>query len=129
VIGEVFFGQMFGFLEHSTDHGDFIASLDALMPVIVIAAVAPTYVRPLVQASAIVIPGALKAVEALDGIARSAKAAASRRMQDAERGIEHRNDLLQQLFDIVREKGEKVNFGPDEATQESYAAMQVALCC
>jgi hypothetical protein len=31
--------------------------------------------------------------------------------------------MLQQLFDIVREKGEKVNFSSDEATLEAYVAM------
>ncbi|KAH9882373.1 hypothetical protein J1614_000609 [Plenodomus biglobosus] len=123
VIGEIFFGDMFGFLEKSEDHGAFIASLDALMPVLCVAAIAPTYLRPLVMGSAIVIPTALKAVKAIDGIRKAAATSVVKRMKENANGIEHRNDMLQQLFDIVHEKGEKVDFSSDEVKQESYVAI------
>ncbi|KAH7067852.1 cytochrome P450 [Paraphoma chrysanthemicola] len=123
VIGEIFFGGMFGFLEKSEDHGAFIASLDALMPVLCISAIAPTYLRPLIMSSAIVIPAAFKAVKAIDGIRKAALAAGGRRKKEIEDGVAHRNDILQQLFGIVREKGEKVNFSSGEATLEAYVAM------
>lgn len=125
VIGEIFFGDMFGFLENSEDHGSFIASLDALMPVLCISAIGPTYLRPLIMGSAIVIPAAFKAVKAIDGIRKAAVAAAGKRMTEIENGVAHRSDMLQQLFDIVREKGEKVNFTSREATLEAYVAMSV----
>jgi hypothetical protein len=114
---------MFGFLQNSEDHGAFIASLDALMPLLCVAAIAPSYLRPIIMTSAIVIPAALKAVKALDGIRKAALAAAGKRMQDIAEGAPLRHDMLQQLFDIVREKGEKVNFSSREATLESYVAM------
>ncbi|KAF2023029.1 cytochrome P450 [Setomelanomma holmii] len=123
VIGEIFFGSMFGFLEKGEDHGEFIASLDALMPVLCITAIGPTYLRPLIMSSAIVSPTALRAVKALEGIRQAALAAGGKRKRDIEDGVAHRNDMLQQLFDIVREKGEKVNFSSDEATLEAYVAM------
>jgi|TARA_R110002003_G_scaffold1110_2_gene22367 hypothetical protein len=114
---------MFGFLQNSEDHGAFIASLDALMPVLCVSAIGPTYLRPLIMSSAIVLPAALKAVKAIDGIRQAALAAGTKRRKDIENGVAHRNDMLQQLFDIVREKGEKVNFSSDEATLEAYVAM------
>jgi hypothetical protein len=123
VIGEIFFGDMFGFLERSEDHGAFIASLDALMPVLCISAIGPSYVRPLIMMSAIFIPAALKAVKAVDGIRSAAVIAAGKRKKSIEDGDPVRNDMLQQLFDIVREKGEKVKFSDREATLESYVAM------
>lgn len=123
VIGEIFFGSMFGFLEKSEDHGAFIASLDALMPVLCIAAVAPTYLRPMVMGSAIVIPAAFRAIKAIDGIRKASVTAAGKRKEDLEKGVSDRQDMLRQLFDIVREKGEKVNFSSDEATLEAYVAM------
>ncbi|KAH7112487.1 cytochrome P450 [Dendryphion nanum] len=123
VIGEVFFGSMFGFLEKSEDHGAFMASLDALMPVLCIAAIGPSYMRPLIMASAIVIPAAFRAVKAVDGIRKAAVEAVGKRQKDIEDGVAHRNDMLQQLFDIVKEKGEKVNFTTKEATLESWVAM------
>jgi hypothetical protein len=123
VIGEIFFGDMFGFLQDSEDHGAFIASLDALMPLLCMTAIAPSYVRPIIMTSAIVIPAALKAVKAVDGIREAAVAATSKRMRRIEEGAPVRNDMLQQLFNIVQEKGEKLNFTSREATLEAYSAM------
>jgi hypothetical protein len=123
VIGEIFFGKMFGFIEKGEDHGAFIASLDALMPVLCVSAIGPTYLRPLIMSSAIVIPAAFRAVKAIDGIRKAAVIAGGKRKKDIEDGVAHRNDMLQQLFDIVKEKGEKVNFTSDEATLEAYVAM------
>ena len=123
VIGEIFFGDMFGFLQNSEDHGAFIASLDALMPVLCISAIGPTYMRPLIMCSAIVIPAAFKAVKAIDGIRKAAVVASSKRMKEIEDGAVPRTDMLQQLFDTVRDKGEKVNFSSREATLEAYVAM------
>jgi type IV secretory pathway TrbL component len=123
VIGEIFFGDMFGFLENSEDHGAYIASLDALMPVLCIAAIAPGYLRPLIMGSAIVIPAAFKAIKAIDGIRKAAVDATNKRLKDIEMSSARRGDMLQQLFDVVREKGEKVNFNTSEATLEAYVAM------
>lgn len=125
MVGEIFFGDMFGFLQNNEDHGAFIASLDALMPVLCMAAIAPSYVRPIIMTSAIAIPAVLKAVKAIDGIRKAAVAAAVKRMKSIEAGAAVRNDMLQQLFDIVQEKGEKVNFSSREATLEAYVAMCV----
>jgi hypothetical protein len=125
VIGEIFFGNMFGFLEKSEDHGAFIASLDALMPVLCISAIAPWYLRPFVMGSAIVIPAAFRAVKAVDGIRAAAVEAAGKRKKQIADGSVKRNDILQQLFDIVGEKGEKVNFTDKEATLEAWVAMYV----
>lgn len=123
VIGEIFFGDMFGFLEKSEDHGAIIASLDALMPILCVSAIAPTYLRPLIMGSAIVVPAVLNAVKGLDGIRKAAITATRKRMQENAEGVEHRNDMLQQLFNIVHDKGEKVNFTSDEVTLEAYVAM------
>jgi hypothetical protein len=123
VVGEIFFGDMFGFLQHSHDHGAFIASLDALMPVLCMSAIAPSYLRPIIMTSAIVVPSVLRAVKAIDGIRKAAVAAAGKRINNIESGNPVRNNMLQQLFDIVREKGEMINFSSREATMEAYVAM------
>ncbi|KAF2709865.1 cytochrome P450 [Pleomassaria siparia CBS 279.74] len=123
VIGEILFGSMFGFLKNSEDHGALIASLDVLMPVLCIAAIGPWYMRPFVMCSAIIIPSAFKAAQAVDGIRKAAVEAARKRKTDNEAGVEHRQDMLQQLFDIVSEKGEKLNFTDKEVTLEAWVAM------
>lgn len=127
MVGEVFFGEMFGFMKDSEDHGSYIASLDAVLPLIAVSAVSPSYIRPLLQLSGIAIPGVLKAVKALDGILQASFQASGKRKNDLDNGVVHRSDLLQQLFDIVREKGEKVNFSTKEVTLESYVALYVSV--
>jgi hypothetical protein len=47
VVGELFFGCQFGFLENSHDYGNYIQSLDILLPAVATACVLPSYVRPL----------------------------------------------------------------------------------
>jgi hypothetical protein len=121
--GEVFFGDTFGFLGESKDRGAFIASLDALMSVLCISAIAPSYVRPLIMTSAILIPAALEAVKAIEGIRKAAVEAASKRKKSIKEAQPARHNLLQQLFEIVRKKGEKVNFSDREATLDAYMAM------
>lgn len=123
VIGEIFFGGMFGFLEKSEDHGAYIASLDALMPVLCISAIGPFYMRPFIMCSAIILPAALKAVKAIAGIQKAAIAASQKRLEEIKDGKDSRGDMLQQIFDIVQEKGEKLNFTEREATLEAYIAM------
>jgi hypothetical protein len=73
--------------------------------------------------SAMVVPSVLRAVKAIDGIRKAAVAAAGKRINNIESGNPVRNDMLQQLFDIVREKGEMINFSSREATMEAYVAM------
>jgi hypothetical protein len=114
---------MFGFLEKSEDHGAFIASLDALMPVLCISAIAPSYLRPLIMMSAIFLPTGLKSVKAIGGIRTAAIEATDRRKKSIEDGEPLRHDMLQHLFEIVREKGEKVDFSHKEATLEGFVAM------
>jgi hypothetical protein len=114
---------MFGFMRNSEDHGAFIASLDALMPVLCISAIAPSYLRTLVMGSAVFIPAGLAAIKAIDGIRKAAVEAVNRRKGEMKDGVAHRTDMLQQLFDIVHEKGEKVNFTSDEVTLEAWVAM------
>jgi hypothetical protein len=65
----------------------------------------------------------LRAVKAIDGIREAAVAAAETRINNIGSGAPVRNDMLQQLFEIVREKGKKVSFSSREATLEAYVAM------
>ncbi len=41
VVGELFFGHEFGFMENRHDHEDYIQSLDILLPAVVTASVLP----------------------------------------------------------------------------------------
>lgn len=123
VIGELYFGRMFGFMENSHDHGSWIRSLDLLMPFVCMTAVAPSYFRPLILASAFVVPGSLSALKALDTIATASRSCVAKRFGDGSKTSEHRTDILEQLYSIHRERGEKVEFGLGEIEQEAYVAL------
>lgn len=123
VIGELYFGRMFGFMENSHDHESWIQSLDLLMPFLCVTAVAPSYIRQFSLASALVVPGALKALKAVDNIGTAARTCVAKRFAKGSETTEHRTDILDQLYSIHLEKGEKVDFGLGEIEQESYVAL------
>jgi len=114
---------MFGFMENSHDHEAWIASLDLLMPFVCMTAVAPSYTRPLILASALVVPGSLSALKALETIATASKNCVAKRFGKGAKSEEHRTDILDQLYSIHVEKGEKVDFGLGEIEQEAYVAL------
>lgn len=123
VVGELCFGRMFGFMENNSDINGWIGALDALMPVMCAAAIAPTYVRPFIMGSAIVFPSIRRALKSFETISNAAVTCVNRRVKEIEAGTADRLDLLQQFSKIVRDKGTKVNFTDSEVTLEGYAAM------
>ncbi|KAI0875612.1 cytochrome P450 oxidoreductase [Hypoxylon argillaceum] len=124
VIGELYFGRMFGFMEKSHDHGDWIRSLDLLMPFLCMTSVAPSYMRPLILSSALVVPGSIAALKAVDTIGTATRDVVSKRFNiGATPEHEQRADVLQQLYNIYEEKGEKVDFKMGDIEQEAYVAL------
>lgn len=129
VIGELFFGKMFGFMSKRKDHESWIRSLDTLMPTMCTVAVAPSYTRPLIFMSAIINPQARKALSALNQIAGAARNCVAERLQrdmDKSEGPSRR-DIMQQFLDLKRDKGEKVDFGIGEVQSEIYTALYVGI--
>lgn len=115
---------MFGFLEHAHDHESWIESLDTLIPSFLTAAIAPTYLRPLVLTSAILSPAARRALKAVDRVAVAARSCvAGRRAKTVGDDGSTPHDLLHQLLGIVQDKGEKVDFGVGEVEYEVYTAL------
>ncbi len=116
---------MFGFLEKGEDHGNWIQSLDLLMPFLCLTAVAPSYIRGLILASAVVVPGSLAALKAIDNIATSAKACVAKRFgpNSVKSDGPQRTDIVQQLYEIHVEKGEKVDFQMGDIEQEAYVSL------
>lgn len=108
-------------MEKNHDHGNWIESLDLLMPFLCMTSVAPSYMRPLILSSALVVPGSIKALKAVDTIGAAAREVVSKRLNIGEH--EKRADVLQQLYDIHEEKGAKVDFKMGDIEQEAYVAL------
>lgn len=125
VVGELYFGRAFGFLEHSHDHGGWIRSMHLLIPFLCMCAVAPAYVRPLILASSLVMPGSLKALKAIENIGTAARTCVAKRFEQdpLEEAPGERTDILQQLYGIPVEKGFKLDFNMGDIEQEAYVAL------
>lgn len=114
---------MFGFMENSHDHGEWIHSLELLLPFLCVTAVAPTYIRPLILGSSLVVPGSMRAMKAINNIGESAKACAAKRFSAEVSESERRTDILQQLYTIYQEKGDKVDFKMGEIELEAFVGL------
>lgn len=123
VVGELYFGRMFGFLEKSVDHNNWIHSLDLLMPFLCVTSVAPSYIRNLILMSALVVPGSVAALKAIENIASSARVLVAKRIGEHTDSKFQRTDIFQQLCDIHVEKGNKVDFQTGDIEQEAYGAL------
>lgn len=125
VIGELFFGRMFGFMEHRHDHGRYIASLDLLLPFLSLTSVIPSWLRPMVAMSAFMSSNIRRAFEAIGTIAGAANNCVAERARLLRTAGENkpRRDLLQQMFAIQKEKGTEIDFDERDMAKESYSAM------
>ena len=126
VIGQLFFSRMFGFMETMRDHRGYIQSLDLLLPVLCAASVMPTYMRPVFLLGGAMIPRVFKALKSIGDIEKAADLCISERQEllSKDKDVE-KNDILSSLFDIMREKGDKVDFGHTEIKVEVYVALCV----
>lgn len=124
VIGQLFFSRMFGFMKDKTDYRGYIRSLDLLLPILTSACVMPTYIRPIFLLGGAMFPKVFRALKSLKDIEQAADLCISERQSqlENEESIETR-DILSSLFDIVREKGDKVDFGMIEVKVEVYVAL------
>jgi hypothetical protein len=123
VIGAVFFGKQFGFLEDSHDYGKYIESVHLAMPFLSVVAMAPHYCRPILMATAVTIPSLLKAVIAVNGIRTISITNTKQQMKNSEDTTSKRRDILAQLLTVVHEKGEKVDLSHNDVTAEMWSGM------
>jgi hypothetical protein len=124
VIGELYFGRMFGFMQDRHDFGSYIESLDQLLPPMVVSAVSPTYARPFILPAALLFPKTRKALASLKHIATAAKGCVAKRREEMASGNETiRNDILNKLFAIHIDKGQKYDFQIPDIEQEAYVAL------
>ncbi|KAH0162625.1 cytochrome P450, partial [Aureobasidium melanogenum] len=119
IIGELFFGKAFGFMADGRDYQSYIESLDTLVPMLCQAAVASSAGQRLILGTAAINPATRKAGAALKHIENAACQSVDSRIEEGKTG---RQDLLGYLLDIMRSKGEKVDFGVGDVKLQAYSA-------
>lgn len=125
-IGQLFFSRAFGFLRHGHDHAGYIRALDLLVPTITVACVMPGYLRPLFLISGALLPQIPKALRALKHIEDASEACVAERQQlhsHMASSAQAPTDMLEGFFTIMRQKGERVDFGLTEVKMEAYGAL------
>ncbi|PSN68694.1 cytochrome P450 [Corynespora cassiicola Philippines] len=123
VVGAMFTGKRFGFLEERRDHGNYIQAIWRAMPFLSVVAMAPSYIRPLLQTSALLFPKLFKAILAVDDIRKTAVRETKETMARAEEATAMSNDIISQLTTIVHTRGEKLNFTDKEVTSLMWSAV------
>lgn len=124
-IGVVFFGKQFGFLKDSVDYGGYISAVHQAMPFLHVLASAPAYVRSSLMGGAVAIPRLLKAVIAIDDVTKTAERETYEAQARTESATAKRVDMTSLMLGVMREKGEKDNFGLREIVSENWTAVYV----
>lgn len=117
---------MFGFLESEHDSRGYIRSLDLLLPILTVASVIPTYMRTFFLRSGTALPKVSKALKSLSDIENAADQCLAERQDLLQSGEAlEKKDILAKLFEVMQDKGEKVDFHPTEVKLEVYVALYV----
>lgn len=101
VIGELFFGERFGFLDGEHDYENTIQHLDFLFPAAAIGGVLPAYVRKIFQLVGPLAPTIRAGITCFENIRARAKAAVQGRLAEVEAGNRTgRADMLDKLIGL-----------------------------
>jgi hypothetical protein len=106
VVGAVFFGSPFGFLETSSDYGNYIAAVHTALPLNSVVAMAPLWIRRYLLQVGVMIPKVLKAIIATDGVRQTAVRETGVAQERTSNANANRTDVLSQLLSIMREKND-----------------------
>ncbi|KAJ9498529.1 hypothetical protein H2202_005714 [Exophiala xenobiotica] len=105
VIGELFFGQQFGFMRDEHDYSRYIESLDTLLPGIALSCVLPSYVRSFHSILGLLFPTIRKSISGFDEIRAAGRYWTNVRQKQMQTGTTGRVDLLDKFFKIREVKG------------------------
>ncbi|KAK1478524.1 hypothetical protein CCUS01_04870 [Colletotrichum cuscutae] len=121
IIGELFYGRAFGFLDEGKDQNNWIKSLDEMIPFVCLMGVAPPALRRFIGIGTMLTSAGKEIAKGVKNIGESS----ARLMKDAyESRLEApRTDMAQQVFAIYEKNGEKYDYRWGDVEQESYGAL------
>jgi hypothetical protein len=122
IIGELFFGKMYGFLDQERDIDNLMAAAAAVAPFEGMMGMAPTWLKPF-MVWMIAIPNIARGVMNFQKVKVTGRKVVADRMKAVENGEETRKDMLGKMLSIVWEKGEKYDWSVQDVEQECFVAM------
>ena len=123
VVGELMFGRPLGALDQSPAVQGYLSSRNALLQLISTMSVAPSYVRPFFVPLALLSSTLRLGFTAFRDLLKWAADAVAERKQGASGRAKGRVDMMDKLYRIVEEKGEVLDFGPNDVAVEVAAAL------
>ena len=124
VLGELFYGKMFGFMGKRTDVGNYMKAIDALLRAFTIGGTLPSYLTKFYILFTILIsPSARGALGAIKHIENASKAAVQRRQQEIEERKDEKRDMLRKMLEINKQKGDEIDFTYQHIYVESHSSL------
>ena len=124
VLGELFYGKMFGFLREQRDIGGYMKAIDSLLPAFTNGGTLPSYLTKLYLVSTFLFsPSVRGALGAVKQIENASEAAVNRRKQELLENKDDRRDMLRKMLEINADRGDKINFTYQHIVVESHSSM------
>lgn len=124
MLGELFYGKMFGFIRERRDIGNYMKAIDSLLPMFTIGGTVPSYLTQLFFISTVLfapsVRGALGAVKHLE---TASKTAVKERKEELEVIQDDKRDMLRKMLDISADRGESINFTTQDIFVESHSSL------
>ncbi|KAL8994648.1 MAG: hypothetical protein Q9188_007009 [Gyalolechia gomerana] len=124
VLGELFYGKIFGFMREHADIDNYIKAIDSLLPAFTIGGTLPFYLTKLYFVYTVLFSLSVRgALGTIKYIKKASEAAVERRKQEILENKEDRHDILGKLLEITADRGEKLNFTYQHVCVESHSSI------
>ncbi|KAF4630214.1 hypothetical protein G7Y89_g7929 [Cudoniella acicularis] len=124
VVGELFYGKMFGVMKERKDISNIMKVLEFILPTFTVGGVLPSYLAKLyIFSSFLFSPSARGALGAATKIQVATETAVGTRMKEIEESKDDKRDMLRKLVEINVDRGEKINFTLGDIVVESQTAV------
>lgn len=123
MVGELYFGKPFGFMEERTDYGSYMESSWNLVSVTAWVAMLPSYAQKAIFIGAFAIPSVRRHMTVMQNMVKIAKQSVAERQRNIKGGKPTRQDLLGKILAIYYERGEKENYLLEDVEVESFTAL------
>ena len=123
MLGELFYGEIFGFMHTRSDYKDYMSSLSSMLPTFTIGGTLPSYITPFILPLTLLMPSARGAISAIKHIDASSHSAVQRRKQELEDQKDDKRDILRKMLEISADRGEKVDFTTPHVVIESTSSL------
>ncbi|KAL6719344.1 hypothetical protein ACLMJK_003583 [Lecanora helva] len=124
VLGELFYGKMFGFLHQRKDVGGYIEAIDSLLPAFTIGGTVPSYLTKIYFLCTVLLSHRVRgALGAVKHIENASTAAVEQRSQEVSKSKDEKHDMLRKMLEITHERGDRLNFTYDDICVESHSSI------